>query len=305
MSQRCGFICSTTIRRDYVLLILALGLLLFPTYCLAADYPPRNDRYVNDNAKVLTSDDATNIRDMLRNYERDHGVVVVVLTISSINDYDTPDTTIESFATNLFNTWAIGDAQRNDGVLILFVQNDRKVRIEVGSGYGQNLDEPMQQVIDQIMLPAFKRDQYSSGIAAGVQSVLDTLDGKLLTAPVPSSGASGWPVVPTVIGVILVIFLAVPAALMRYNHVLGHTCPQCKQRNMKVSRTIVMKPTSTSSGLQVQRRNCPSCGYHDERNHDLPILHRSTSNSRSHDFDRNDSDGGGGRSDGGGASGSW
>jgi len=35
--------------------------------------------------------------------------------------------------TYLFNSWGIGDRQRNDGVLLLVAVKDRKVRIEVGS----------------------------------------------------------------------------------------------------------------------------------------------------------------------------
>lgn len=296
MSRRYGIISSTAIQLGYALLVLAMGLLLFPAHCLAAGYPTVTDRYVNDYAGVLTPDDATSIRALFANFERDKGAHVVLLTISSINDYDTPDTSIEAFATNLFNAWGIGDRQKNNGVLILFARNDRKVRIEVGSGYGTALDAPMERVINEFMLPEFKREQYSGGIAAGARAAIDTLNGK---TPVASSGWNGW-LLGLLGGGLLV---AAGGTLIRRNYVREHTCPRCSQRNVKISRETVVDASYSVSGTGRKTRRCESCGYYDESTYIIAqLMHESSSSS--------DVGGGGGSSDGGsssggGASGSW
>jgi uncharacterized protein len=144
-------------------------------------YPKAKDLYVNDFANIMTAEDKGSIRTALAKFRDDTGAHVVVGSIQSIHDYKTGDQTIESFATNLFNTWGIGDGQRNDGVLILVAVKDRKVRIELGSGYGKSYNEQMQGVINQQMLPHFRMKNYSRGALEGTSSVV-----RILSQPGPT-----------------------------------------------------------------------------------------------------------------------
>ncbi len=149
-------ICLPALRRSKGWLFAwALALLLtFSTSIIAnaqAGYPQRADPAINDFADLLSPSDATAIRSMLQDLRRDTGRELVVVTIASIDQYTTADQTIESFATSLFNTWGIGDRQRNDGVLLLVAVNDRRVRIELGAGYPRSADEDMAIVIDSVI----------------------------------------------------------------------------------------------------------------------------------------------------------
>jgi len=68
-----------------------------------------------------------------------HGVQITLLTIASLSKYDAaPFPRIEGFATALFNHWGVGDSEKNNGVLILISHSDRKMRIEIGSGYSSS-----------------------------------------------------------------------------------------------------------------------------------------------------------------------
>ena len=163
-------------------------------------FPQRTDRYINDFAHLLSGTDAAGLQTICSDLNRNKGVELVVVTISSIGDYDTPDRTIESFATHLFNSWGIGDRQRNDGVLLLVAVKDRKVRIEVGSGYGDRYNATMQQVIDQNILPSFRRNEYSQGIAGGARAIVAALaspqpiaSGSSPPAPAPPSSRNNQP----------------------------------------------------------------------------------------------------------------
>jgi uncharacterized membrane protein YgcG len=140
-------------------------------------YPQPTDKYVNDYAKVITSSDEKSIRTMLADLEAQTGIEATVLTINSIYDYDTDDKTIESFATNLFNTWGIGDREKNNGFMILVAVDDRRVRIELGSGYSSEMDQAMQRVINEDMLPYFRQADYSQGIYEGTRAGIDALAG--------------------------------------------------------------------------------------------------------------------------------
>ena len=63
------------------------------------------------------------------------GIEMVVVTINSIKDYNTGDSTIESFAKNLGNTWGVGHKKTNDGVVMLVAVRDRKSWISLAGGY--------------------------------------------------------------------------------------------------------------------------------------------------------------------------
>jgi uncharacterized membrane protein YgcG len=174
---------NTAIIKRFVGIFCLTALLSVLSFDVAAQgqggYPKAADDYVNDFAGVLNKPDSEAIRKMFKELENKTGIEAVVVTISSINDYNKDDTTLESFATNLFNTWGIGHKKENNGVLILVAVKDRKCRIELGRGYGRVYDSAMQQVIDENMLPYFKSGDYSRGIFEGARGVIERVTQKV------------------------------------------------------------------------------------------------------------------------------
>jgi uncharacterized protein len=80
--------------------------------------------------------------------------------------------TIEAAGLTLGNRWGIGQADMDNGVLVIVAPNDRKVRIEVGYGLAPILtDERAQTIIDRDMLPPFREGRLADGIAAGTDAV--------------------------------------------------------------------------------------------------------------------------------------
>lgn len=166
------------IRHLFIVMMILGSLIFFRTDSRAGEYPEADDLYVNDYAQLLTPEDAAGIRTMFTTLRSDPGIEAVVLTISSFKKYETQDATLEAFATNLFNTWGIGDKEKNNGVLILVAVNDRKMRIELGAGYPKSMDMKMKSVIDEFMLPQFKRNNYSRGIYQGARAMIAQLTGQ-------------------------------------------------------------------------------------------------------------------------------
>ena len=140
-------------------------------------YPEPEDLYINDYADLLTVSDAARVEALFRGLRQDHDIEATVLTISSVSDYGTEDRTIESFATNLFNEWGIGDPIENNGILLLVAVDDREVRIEVGSGYGSSKNRAMQRIIDNDILPPFRNGDFSRGIYRGAAAIAEDLTG--------------------------------------------------------------------------------------------------------------------------------
>lgn len=142
----------------------------------AQELPDYQELYVNDFAELLDTATSDEIRGKLRRLRDDHGIEFTVVTLRWMSDYGHTGA-IEPFATQLFNKWGVGDATRNDGVMLLVARYDREMRIEVGSGYGVTKDAPMKAIIDDEILPYFRNDQYAAGIAAGVDAVIVELTG--------------------------------------------------------------------------------------------------------------------------------
>jgi uncharacterized protein len=249
-----------TIRKRYVLsqsslysALVVIMLLLASTLPASAQngYPTRIDPYINDYAQVISAEDAGNIRQVLSDLKSRKGVELVVVTVNSIGDYQMGDTTIESFATHLFNTWGIGDAQRNDGVMLLVAIKDRKLRIELGRGYGSGHSPEMQSIIDNTIVPDFKQSAYSRGIYRGVKAIADQITGGKQAGPVgasarpssattssrqPRSAAADGPTVMLVLGLIAGIAAVAIGANILEPHI-PRQCPNCHTRMTRVEQT--------------------------------------------------------------------
>jgi len=165
-------------RRIHIFLLIVLfGLMAAVALPALAQsgYPTRAGTYINDFADVLTAEDEAQLHNTLQSLQDERGIEGVVVTIDGIAEYGTGDDSIESFAANLFNRWAIDDAETNDGFLILVAVRDGRVRVELGRAYGRRYDDAMQRVIDEKMLPAFRDGAYAAGILAGTDAVIDAL----------------------------------------------------------------------------------------------------------------------------------
>lgn len=145
---------------------------------LAQDYPAYREVFINDFENLLTPQSEEALRDKLQAVKAQAGVEMTVVTIGSRSDYGASGA-IEPFATGLFNEWGVGDATRNDGVMILVAKDDREMRIELGSGYGRRRDSDMKRIIDTFMVPHFRSGDYQTGIEAGVDAVIFELAGPI------------------------------------------------------------------------------------------------------------------------------
>jgi uncharacterized protein len=151
--------------------ISAILFVLIAAPLAAQTFPEDTDFYVNDYADLLTDTQEAELREVLDELYQARGIEFTVLTIPRMLDYGHTGR-IESFATDLFNTWGIGDADRNDGLLLLVSRFDRELRIEVGAGYGDTLNGPMQRIINKQIVPYFRLDDYPLGIRAGVDEII-------------------------------------------------------------------------------------------------------------------------------------
>lgn len=163
---------SIRLRWSAILVVIFLAL---PPLAFAAQYPKPGDNYVNDFAGVLQPQTAGQLRERLEKFELRTGIEGTIVTVKSIGEYGTGDTSVESFATNLFNAWGVGNKPRNDGFMILVSIGDRRARIELGDGWGTLHNADMQRIISEVMVPRFKAGDYNGGIEAGTFATMRSL----------------------------------------------------------------------------------------------------------------------------------
>ncbi|NWG17996.1 MAG: TPM domain-containing protein, partial [Chloroflexi bacterium] len=239
----------------------------------AQSYPARMATYVNDYAGVLSDDTTTELNRLLAEADAG-GVEMMIVTIRRIADYATGDSTIESFATNLFNTWGIGDAATNRGVLLLVAVDDRKVRLELGRGWDRAYDTTAKVVIDEYILPAFRQGDYERGIRQGAQQAV-----RVLTGPVPEvSPLSNPDLLKLLAGGGLAGLGTVGLGVWLY---MRSRCPQCGQHTLQRSSVVLSAPTYDSTGQKEVTLHCSSCGFHDVRLVTMAMLTESSSDSSS------------------------
>ena len=175
-----------------------------PALGLARDVP-RLTGPVVDEAGVLSGADVGRLGALARAARELEGRRGVQLQFLLVRDLDGEP--IEQFAIRVAEAWKLGDATRDDGVLLVVAIDDRKARIEVGNGVeGALTDAQASRIIRGALAPAFKAGRYGDGLhAAGVQvlTALGSMPASALARPARQGRFGG------LIGVVLVILLVV------------------------------------------------------------------------------------------------
>lgn len=229
-------------------------------------YPVPISKHISDYVGALQSSDTLAIACNLSDFEHCTGVECTVVIIDAISNY-APGASLETFATNLFNNWGIGNRSKNNGILLLVALQDHKVRIELGAGYGKAAEKTAAKIINNSMLPLFKESKTKEAIMAGCNAIIKGI------APQP---VSPWVWYAIIFGLIffgIIAFFSVREAL-RHDTSYGFTPKETSRSWLYYSLFGVNN-------------------------------HYSTQSTRSHYSDYTRGSFGGGRSGGGGASGGW
>lgn len=156
--------------KSCVLGLMAACFLTLSHGVLAAEpnYPLQPQGYINDDANLLNASDEEEVNWLLEELEQKTTAQVAVVTVAT-----TEPETIEGYAVKLFEKWGIGKKGKDNGVLFLIASQDRRLRIETGYGLEGALPDVLcHQIIENLVVPAFKAGEYSKGITAGVQAIV-------------------------------------------------------------------------------------------------------------------------------------
>lgn len=125
---------------------------------------PTPAKFVTDEAKLLSPIQQEDLEKRLVAFADSTTIQLAIVTIPSLNG-----TSIEAYALKLFNSWGIGQKNKNNGLLILVAAKDRKVRIEVGRGLEKYVtDAKAAEIIKTDIVPLFKQGKHYTGLLKAV-----------------------------------------------------------------------------------------------------------------------------------------
>ncbi|WP_190303396.1 TPM domain-containing protein [Pseudanabaena sp. UWO311] len=164
-----------------------------------------NGTWVSDVANILSADTEARLNKRISQLAANNGSEIAVVTVPDT----TPASTVKAYATELFNTWGIGKRGLDNGVLFLVAVKERRIEIETGRGISPYIsDRQVKQIIEEMITPEFKRQNYDRGLINGVEEIAGRLE-KINFYPFPftpiysSIGLMGIAI--AVSGVILII----------------------------------------------------------------------------------------------------
>jgi len=166
-------------------IFLLLSFFLTNSLLSTADIPYLTGR-VTDNAEILSEAARRSLAEILKEHENRTSNQIAVLTVPTIGGES-----IEEYAADVFEAWKLGQQGRDNGILIVVVPNDRRMRIEVGYGLEATLTDALAgRIIQFAMTPRFRNGDYDGGITDGVRAVIEVLEGGELADLESKTGAS-------------------------------------------------------------------------------------------------------------------
>src|SRR5690606_22024372 len=130
-----------------------------------------NNSYVSDPTKILHDTTVSRINQLLGDLEKAATAQVAVVMLPSIGEEDHID-----FAQRLFRQRGIGQASNDNGLLILFIMDQRTIRFHTGYGIeGVLPDATCKRIQQRFMVPRFKEGDYNTGMLRGIEATVSIL----------------------------------------------------------------------------------------------------------------------------------
>lgn len=156
------------IKMVYFLILFSVFFFIFTDKGFASDIDlPKLTARVVDVADVLSPSQFSNMVKRLEEYEAKTSNQMVICFINTTGYYS-----IESYSIRLAESWKIGYKEKDNGIIMLFAMEDRKMRIEIGYGLEPYLtDGEAKLIIEKILVPHFKKGRYYDGIMKAIEVI--------------------------------------------------------------------------------------------------------------------------------------
>jgi len=173
---------------------------------------PALTSHVTDQAGMLDEQQRRTLDQVLTDYETRTGSQIAVLLIAS-----TAPEAIEQYGIRVADAWKLGRKGIDDGVILIVAKDNpkalRRLRIEAGRGVqGSLTDAQSKRILEDVIAPHFRQNDYYGGLAAGVSALTSLLDQENLPSAEKKEAAgqydAGWLEVAVLVIMLAVFFTA-------------------------------------------------------------------------------------------------
>lgn len=194
-----------------ILLILLLVLFVLSSHTVWAQFTipnkPQRNMYVYDYVNLLNNQQKEHLQNKLYRYDDSTSTQIVIAIIDDLHGED-----ISMLGTKWAHKWDIGGKEEDNGIFILLKKD--KIgsggQIDIATGYGieyRMTDRMTKQVINQVIIPNFKQNQYYEGLDQATDRIIDILSGEFEEKGLPNQNKGAWfPFVFMLIIFFLIIF---------------------------------------------------------------------------------------------------
>lgn len=209
-------------------------------------------RYVSNPGGLLSQEACAAIDSMLWKLEQKTSIEVAVIALPSIGNENSFD-----FALGIFNAWKVGKKSKDNGLVILLVEDQRTIRFITGYGLEGDLPDAICKRIQvKKMNPFFRNNNWDGGMVSGIQAVCARLNGSMSNDELNNEEG----------GNIMFLFFAAGGFIILLAFIGGIAswratrCPKCKQH--KLMRTD-SKLLSYRHGVKREEvvYTCQNCGH--------------------------------------------
>ena len=129
---------------------------------------------VYDYINLLSESQKKSLEQKLIRYSDSTSTQIVLAIISS-----TEGENITYLGAQWGKKWGIGQADKDNGVLVLLAKDDRRIAINTGYGVEATLTDAMsRRIIENVIIPEFKKDDYFGGLNNGTDAIFQVLNGE-------------------------------------------------------------------------------------------------------------------------------
>ncbi len=135
---------------------------------------PQLETSVYDYINLLPEGQKKSLEQKLIRYSDSTSTQIVMAIISS-----TEGENITYLGAQWGQKWGIGQAGKDNGILVLLAKDDRKIAINTGYGVEGSLTDAMsRRIIENVIIPQFKQDDYYGGLSKGADAIFQVLNGE-------------------------------------------------------------------------------------------------------------------------------
>ena len=198
-----------TLIPKYILFLFTITALLFSNVSVAQfDVPPKpnwqkDQTAVFDYSKLLTASQKNALETKLLGYADSTSTQIVLIIIDTSNGED-----LGLLGAKWGQEWGIGQANEDNGIVILLAREDRK--IDINNGYGieyRMTDRMTERIINRVIIPQFKQNNYYAGLDEGTDAIFQALNGEFEETRDFDDGISAQQVI-TIVIIFFVIILS-------------------------------------------------------------------------------------------------